>query len=158
MLLMELHSMVGWHTKYFPVTVSVILVELMVVIGSYVRLGVDELAPPRKKGADLFLRASGLVAFLVAWILLALVLCNLLVDSAAHDKSGGYVWAFSLPWIGYGVVAAVAIVVRQFVTEGYPEWLSVFKDVAYGSLDNWSKGVFAFYVVADVLGMRDRFF
>ena len=158
LLLMELHALVGWHTKYFSLTVSIIFIELMVALGAYTRLGVDELAPPRTAGADMLVRASGLVAFIVAWVLMILVLLNLLMDSEETDKSGGYVWAFSLPWIGYGVVSLIAIIVRQFYKEGYPEWLAIFKDVAYAALDNWSKGSFAFYVVSGALGVQDKIF
>ena len=158
LLLIELHSLVGWHTRWFSVTVGVILIEIMVLLGAYVRLGVDELAPPRQSGQDMLARVSGLVAFILAWVLLLLVLCNLLLDSDDHDKSNGYVWVFSLPWIGYGIISIVAIITRQFAKDGYPEALSVFKDIAYGALDNFSKGVFAFYVVTGALGVQDKIF
>jgi len=158
LLLMELHALVGWHTKWFSVTISIVFIELMVGLGAYTRLGVDELAPPRTAGADMLVRASGLAAFIVAWVLMILVLLNLLLDSESTDKSGGYVWVFSLPWIGYGIVSLAAIIVRQFYKDGYPEWLAIFKDVAYAALDNWSKGAFAFYVVSGALGVQDKIF
>tara|TARA_B110000858_G_C17582052_1_gene371699 strand:- start:32 stop:499 length:468 start_codon:yes stop_codon:yes gene_type:complete len=155
---MELHALVGWHAKYFSVTVGIVLIQLMVALGAYTRLGVDELAPPSIVGGDMLVRASGLVAFIVAWILMVLVLLNLLMDSEATDRSNGYVWVFSLPWIGYGIVSLIAIIVRQFYKEGYPEWLGIFKDVAFAALDQWSKGVFAFYVVTGALGVQDKIF
>lgn len=150
--------MVGWHTQWFSVVVSVLFIELMVLFGAYVRLGVDELSPPRKAGADVCVRASGFGAFVLAWVLLVLVLCNLLLESEEHDKSRGYVWVFSLPWAAYGVISLISIIVRQFWKSGYPEGLSIFKDVAYGALDNWSKGVFAFYVATGALGVQDKLF
>ena len=123
------------------------------------RIGTDELVPPRRKGADFGVRVSGLIAFALACLCLAFVLCNLLLGlEESIDPTKGYVYVFSLPWIFYGVVALVAIVVRQFTPETYPEGLSVFKDVAYGILDQFSKGFFAFYVVTGALGVQDKLF
>ena len=156
-MIIELHSLVNWYTRWFAVMVSVLLLVLMTLLGAYVRLGTDELVPPTKRGADMFARISGLVAYILACVCLLLVLCNLLLG-LEDDPTAGYVYIFSLSWVFYGAVALVAILVRQFSPETYPEWLSVFKDVAYGILDQFSKGFFAFYVAAGALGVQDKLF
>jgi hypothetical protein len=60
--------------------------------------------------------------------------------------------SFYLVWIGYPIVSAASILVRLFMActkPGYagetPEWLCLVKDLSYGFLDSWSKGVFAMW-------------
>jgi hypothetical protein len=110
----------------------------MVVAGAFTRLGTDELVPPSKvtKSNDLVVRTAGLVTFLLSSVCLFFILYNLLYG-IDPDPSNGWVAAFSLPWIGYGIVSMVAILWRQIQPAGYPEALSVFKDVAFGALDIW---------------------
>ena len=156
-MIIELHSLVNWHAYWFSPMVSVLLLIIMVLLGAYVRIGIDELVPPKKKGDDFFIRVTGLVAFVLAFVCLALVICNLLLG-LEEDPTLGYVYVFSLPWLLYGVISLVAIVVRQFTTETYPEGLSVFKDISYGILDQFSKCIFAFYVVTGAMGVQDKLF
>lgn len=156
-MIIELHSLINYYTKWFNVMVSVLLLIVMTLLGAYVRLGTDELVPPRKRGTDTFARVSGLVAYILACVCLALVLCNLLLG-LEFDPTNGYVYVFSISWVGYGVVSLIAIVVRQFFSDAYPEGLSLFKDIAYGTLDQFSKGYFAFYVISGALGVQDRLF
>lgn len=124
----------------------------MVTLGAYTRFGTDELVPIRKdqrNSLDGFGRLTGLLAYLLACVCLFFVLYNLLADLTSHtDTTNGWIYGFSLPWIAYGVVPLVASLVRQFYPNEYPESLSVFKDVAYGALDIWSKAVFGAWVGA----------
>ena len=47
---------------------------------------------------------------------------------------------------------------RQIEPEGYPEALSVFKDVAFGALDTWSKAMFGIYIGTSALKNEDLMF
>lgn len=152
-LIIDLHIIAGNHTKYFPVGWSVFLLLLMVALGAFVRFGTDELAPTRR--SDWLVRILGVIAFLGAVVCLVLVLLNLLVD--LDHESSGYIFAFTLPWIGYGLVALASITVRQY-TATTPLWLSIAKDVVYGTLDVWSKAVFAMWVASRALGKAGAVF
>jgi bacteriorhodopsin len=156
-LVVELHLLVDGHTHMFSVAWSCLFVVLMVALGAFTRLGTDELVPPAKNENATLARAVGFFTFLGSCVCLFFVLFNLL-GGLDPDPSSGWVFAFSLPWIGYGAVALLAIVWRQFYVEGYPEALSVTKDVAFGVLDVWSKAVFAFWVASKALGYNTLFF
>ena len=134
--------MVNNHTALFDIAWSGILTQCMVALGAFTRLGTDELVPRRDgKGIDAIM-VFGLVTFFLSFGCLILVLYNLL-GNLETDASDGWVYAFSLPWILYGIVAIVAMVWRQLQPRGYPEALSIFKDVTYGFLDVWSKATFS---------------
>jgi len=152
-LIVDLHILNGQQTALFPIAWSPVLCILMVVFGAFTRIGTDELIPPSTatKSNDGVVRVAGLISFVLSAVCLFLVLYNLLYGSK-NDQSNGWAAAFSLPWVGYGIVAMVAIVWRQFQPDGYPEALSVFKDVGFGALDVWSKAVFAFYIGSNALG------
>ena len=163
-LLIELHLLIpDVDPKLFGIPWSCVLVVTMVLLGSYTRFGVDELVPIRKDQKntllDGFARISGLVSFVLASVALWLVLYNLLGNvTSANDPTNGWIFVFSLSWVGYGVVALIAIVVRQFWSEGYLESLSVFKDISYGGLDILAKVVFGVWVGCYVLGKTDQVF
>ena len=148
---------------WFGIPWAVVLIVTMVALGGYTRFGTDELVPIRKDQRnsllDGFARLTGLLAFAAASLCLFFVLFNLLANvSEDNDPTNGYVYAFSLPWIAYGVVSIAAMLVRQFYSEGYPESLSVFKDVAYGGLDIWSKASFGVWVGCKAVGLTDPVF
>jgi len=117
------------------------------------------LVPPSKTTAhnDTLVRVAGLVSFILSSACLFLVLYNLLYDLEG-DPSEGWAATFSLPWIGYGLVTIIAIVWRQFKPEAYPEALSVFKDIAFGTLDIFSKANFAFYIGSSALQWESLMF
>ena len=158
-LIIDLHILNGEHTALFPIAWSPILCTLMVTFGAFTRIGTDELVPPSNctKSVDGIVRIVGLVSFALSSACLVLVLYNLL-HGLEDDPSNGWVAAFSLPWLGYGIVTMVAIVWRQFQPNGYPEALSVLKDVAFGTLDVYSKAIFAFYVASTALGSEALMF
>lgn len=163
-LIAELHLKLGTvEPVWFGIPWAALLIAAVVVFGSYTRFGTDELVPPSKsqKGSslDMFARATGLLAFIIAFACMTIVLYNLLGNvSGDNDPTNGWIYAFSLPWIAYGVVALVAIAARQFYTDGYPESLSVFKDVSYGCLDIWCKATFAIWASAHAMQLTDPLF
>jgi bacteriorhodopsin len=156
-LVVELHLMIDGHTHMFSVAWSCLFVVLMVALGAFTRLGTDELVPPAKGENATLARAIGFFTFLGSCVCLFFVLFNLL-GGLEDDPSNGFVFAFSLPWIGYGATALLAIVWRQLDASGYPEALSVTKDLLFGVLDVWSKAVFAFWVASKALGYNTLFF
>jgi len=158
-LIIDLHILNGQHTALFPMAWSPVLCTLMVIFGSFTRIGTDELVPPSKTTAhnDTLVRVAGLVSFILSSACLFLVLYNLLYD-LEDDPSEGWAATFSLPWIGYGLVTLIAIVWRQFKPEAYPEALSVFKDIAFGTLDIFSKANFAFYIGSSALQWESLMF
>lgn len=156
-LVVDLHLLVDGHTRLFSVALSCLLVVLMVALGAFTRLGTDELVPPAKGQSATLSRALGFLTFAASGACFFFVMFNLLGGLDA-DPSNGWVYAFSLPWSGYGFVALLAIVWRQFDAAGYPEALSVTKDLLFGILDAWSKAVFAFWVASKALGYNQTFF
>lgn len=160
-LIVDLHLLNGEHTSLFSVAWSALLCVLMVALGAFTRLGTDELVPPSEasgaQAGDFCVRVVGVLSFLLSAACLVLVLLNLL-SGLDPDPSNGWVYAFSLPWIGYAAVSGVAIVWRQMQPDGYPEALSVVKDVAFGALDVWSKAAFALYIGMKALGHADLLF
>lgn len=153
-LIIDIHAVAGGHTKYFSVGWSVFLLLFMVALGGFLRFGTDELAPSRSN--DWAVRILGVISFLCAWICLVVVLLNLLVDLEHEDSE--WVYAFSLPWAFYGILALASIITRQFLPTGYPLALSIFKDVSFGVLDVWSKASFALWVGAKAHGKVDAVF
>jgi len=133
---------------FSPVWSSVLLV-LMVTLGAFVTLGTDDLARSNGKNNTL-VRIVGLIAFLLAWVCLVIVLCNLLIDLEHVDKN--YIFAFSLPWVFYGLVAVVCVLAQQFYSVAYPVWLSLFKDSTYAILDLWSKALFGIWIGSRAFG------
>lgn len=157
-LVIEIHMLLGWHTKWFTPPTAALLLAVVVALGAFVRLGTDELAPPAKgsTNSDAIVRFIGFVMFLGAFALLAVVLSNAFVD-LPEDPMGGWTWAFAFPWICYGVVAAIGIVFRNIWTE-YSDGLSLFKDFAYSALDLWSKAAFGLFIASRALGQNEKLF
>lgn len=157
-LIVDLHIINGEHTALFPVSVSIALCSLMVVFGVFTRIGTDELVPSSTSANnDGLVRIAGLISFAISSGCLFLILFNLL-HNLENDPSNGFVYAFSLPWIGYGLVTMASIIWRQLEPNGYPEALSVLKDLAFGALDTWSKAFFAFYIGSRALGTQGLMF
>lgn len=156
-LILDLHMMRGSETNGVSVGTSALLCILMVALGAWGRLGLDDLySSPFSTRPLLFL--SGVLTFAASCGCLALVLNNLLGGLSA-DASNGWEARFSLPWIGYGVVALVAVLARQTASFGeYPVWLSVGKDVVLGLLDIWSKAAFAVYIGLKAMEKEDELF
>lgn len=153
-LLIDLHLSAYGKDARISTFWSVVPVQLMVAFGAFTRLGTDELVPRRNGGGMDATMLLGLHALVISFACLAVVLYTLLEGLSNGDESNGWVYAFSLPWVLYGVVAVGAIVWRQVQPGGYPEALSITKDIAYGILDVWSKAVFSMWVCARALGLQ----
>jgi len=161
-LIIEVHALIDGHFAWFAPPVSALLLALVVALGAFVRLGTDELAPsPTKRlggcGWDMVVRIVGFVMFVVAFALLIIVLLNAFLDLPSLASNGGWPWAFAFPWLAYGVVAAIGIAWRN-IWPGYSEGVSLFKDAAYGTLDVWSKAIFALFIASKSLGQNEKFF
>jgi len=167
-LVMEMHLLLTDAPQpiqpvWFGIPWACTLTGIMIFLGAYSRFGTDELVPiredQRNSMVDGFARLSGLGAYIAACVCLFFILYNLLGNlNDANDPTNGWVFAFSMPWIGYGLVSFTAMATRQFVPDGYPEWLSVFKDMSYGVLDVWSKAIFGVWVGAKALALTDPIF
>ena len=72
--------------------------------------------------------------------------------------SNGWVFAFSIPWVGYGVIALIGITWRHIQPDGYSEGMSIMKDLSYALLDIWSKAVFAYFIGVKALGFESLVF
>ena len=72
-----------------------------------------------------------------------------------HTELGG-------PWKKVKMVNRVWTVMSaddvRAIRYGYPESLSVFKDIGFGVLDIWSKAVFGVWIGAYALGKTDPMF
>lgn len=124
---------------------------LMVVLSAIVRIGMDEFWDINKN------IGSGIVA-LVFWVASVVLMILILVDiDTAVEANKGIInvelyKSFYLVWIGYPIVSLLSILTRvvlSFTQAGYtgqtPQWLTMTKDLSYGFLDSWSKGVFALW-------------
>lgn len=140
-----------------------VLAAVMILLGAFVRLGLDDLSDLRSTRSDdswtgcciLFL---GLVPLAGSIVILGVLIADL-HHAAEGLPDNTLLLSFFWSWIGYAVIYVVSLCVRPcFVycndTSGrteyralhIPEGLSVFKDVGYGLLDVWCKAVLSFWV------------
>ena len=133
---------------------------LMVLLSAIVRIGTDEIWDYKKNAAQTIVAA-------VLWGASLLIMILILVDiDQAVEANKGIVnvelyKSFYLVWIGYPIVSLVSILTRLYkacTKTGYsgetPEMLCLFKDVSYGFLDSWSKGVFAMWTAYTAFNMH----
>ncbi len=141
----------GYNGLFNDVETAAAISAIMILLGAYARIGCDEIWDTRSTCAFV----SGLVAFAGSCACLVVLLIDL--GNAAHSIENGYfLRSFFYCWIGYPLVAIVAIVwrlsrkckTRGSANEyygGYPESLSLIKDIAFGMLDCYAKGFFALW-------------
>jgi len=133
---------------------------LMVVLSAIVRIGTDEIWDFKKN-----LPQTIVAAILWGVSLLIMILIIVDIDQAVELNKGvinvELFKSFYLVWIGYPIVSAISIFTRLWMAcmkPGYggetPEQLCLFKDVAYGFLDSWSKGVFAMWTAYTAFNMH----
>ena len=125
---------------------------LMVVLGSFVRLGLDELSGWRR------LSATARIIGMCCWAFSCVCLLLLLIDigrAAATHKDHHLLLSFLFVWVGYPIVAFVSSVWRHLdeVDTPYDSRLSIVKDAAFCCLDIYAKGVFAIYSGSTVFGV-----
>jgi hypothetical protein len=125
---------------------------LMIVLGSFVRLGLDELSGWRR------LSATARIVGMCCWVFSCICLVLLLVDigrAAATHKDHYLLLSFLFVWVGYPIVAFVSSVWRHLDEPDtpYDRRLSMVKDAAFSCLDMYAKGVFAWYSASKVFGI-----
>ena len=131
------------------VDLSAFLAAIMILLGAYCRLDLDELV-----GWDTMTtlyKITGLGCYIGSWTILVLLLIDL-TQSYSEVDNNVIVYSFFLVWPCYGVVACVAVWQRQGST-GYPKNVALMKDVVYSGLDIFSKGVFAYYTSSMAFGI-----
>ena len=125
---------------------------LMVVLGSFVRLGLDELSGWRR------LSATARIIGMCCWVLSCICLLLLLIDigrAAATHKDHHLLLSFLFVWVGYPIVAFVSSVWRHLdeADTPYDSRLSIVKDASFCCLDIYAKGVFAVNSGSTVFGV-----
>ena len=127
------------------VDASALCATIMVLLGAYVRLGLEEMARIKDmKSADII---AGIACYIVSFGLLILLLIDLFRAYDGVDNTA-IVYAFFLVWPCYGLTHAVACFFKQKLNMDemyYPKELALTKDVLYSGLDVFSKAVFAWY-------------
>lgn len=125
---------------------------LMVVLGSFVRLGLDELSGWRR------LSATARIVGMCCWVFSCVCLLLLLIDigrAASTHKEHYLLLSFLFVWVGYPIVTFVSSVWRHLdgADTPYDRRLSIVKDAAFSSLDMYAKGVFAWWSGSKVFGV-----
>lgn len=128
------------------VDASALCSTIMVLLGAYVRLGLEEMALVKKmKWTDI---VAGIGCYLVSFALLILLIIDLFRAYEGVANTESIVYAFFLVWPCYGLTHAVACFFKQKLNMDemyYPKQLALTKDVLYSGLDVFSKAVFAWY-------------
>jgi len=124
------------------VDASALCAVIMVLLGAYARLGLEELAD--FKGMQFTQQILGVACYLGSVALLVFLLIDL--SNAYSGVSNTEIFfAFFLVWPCYGITAIGAVFLRQGQASSYPRNLALTKDVVYAGLDIFSKAVFAWY-------------
>ena len=132
------------------VDLSALLACIMVLLGAYVRLGLDELAGWRFL-TDLE-KLLGLLCYAGSWVILVLLLIDLCNAYSGVDNTA-IMYAFFLVWPCYGVTACGSAWARRRSSKFYPRNIALVKDVVYSGLDVFSKAVFAWYTNSAAFGV-----
>jgi len=145
------------HSVFESVDAAAATAAVMILLGAIARVGTDEMWDIRNVRLLIF----GFVCYGLSILCLCLLVVSMGVASA-DIEDGWLLRSFFYVWIGYPVVATIGIVYRLMrkctdeteYTGQYPSGLSLFKDIAYGLLDAWSKGVFALWTAYTVFGVH----
>jgi len=152
LLVLKLYSLINNPERDLllnSVDLSALLATVMVLLGAYVRLGLDELAGWSTLTA--IEKGLGLVCYVGSWVILVLLLIDLCLTYSEVENSA-VVFAFFLVWPCYGVTACVAAWARQG-SAYYPKNVALLKDVIYAGLDVFSKATFAWYTSSAAFGV-----
>jgi len=132
---------------------SAFCAAVMILLGAYPRLGLDEL----QNFLDLsrIQKVVGTLCYTGSVVLLCLLVADLShTYSSANNTS--IVIMFFLVWPCYAVTALLSVGFRQFpnnnIGDSYPETLALAKDLIYSALDIFSKAVFAWYTCSAAFG------
>ena len=125
---------------------------LMILLGAYSRLGLDELS--NYNGMSRFGFTVGIFAYLGSVALMVLLLIDL-VNAYSGVENTTLVFTFFLVWPCYALVAFTAIWFRQGgeSAERYPKYIALAKDLCFAALDVFSKAVFAWHTCSAAFGV-----
>ena len=145
-------SATAYDSIFANAEIAAVASVLMIVLGSFVRLGLDELSGWRR------LSATARIIGMCCWALSCVCLLLLLIDigrAAATHKDHYLLLSFLFVWVGYPIVAFVSSVWRHLdeADTPYDRRLSIVKDAAFSCLDIYAKGVFAIYSSSTVFGV-----
>ena len=156
---------VAYYGVHLSPVGAAFLAALMVLLGGFTRLGSDDVWDIRTCGPAgskaCVVNFLGLVALVGSLACLLLLQIDLWAASAWLPNRE-LLTSFFVVWLGYPIVFVFAIVWRSCfsapLSSGakksmFPERLSVLKDICYGGLDFWAKGVFALYTAFNVFGL-----
>jgi hypothetical protein len=125
---------------------------LMVALGTFVRLGLDELSGWQR------LVVASKVAGIAAWALSCVCLILLLIDLARAGEThpdAAILYSFIFVWVAYPLVTFLASAWRYMdkADTPYDARLSIVKDASLSCLDVYAKGAFAWYSASKVFGV-----
>lgn len=134
------------------VDASALCATLMILLGAYSRLGLDELS--NYNGMSRFGFTVGIFAYLGSVALMILLLIDL-VNAYSGVENTTLVFTFFLVWPCYALVAFTAIWFRQGgeSAERYPKYIALAKDLCFAALDVFSKAVFAWHTCSAAFGV-----
>ncbi len=134
------------------VDANALCATLMILLGAYSRLGLDELYDYKGMSRTGFM--VGILAYLCSVALLVLLLVDL-VNAYSGVENTTLVFTFFLVWPGYALVTFAAIWFRQSAaSERYPKNIALAKDVCFAALDVFSKAVFAWHTCSAAFGVQ----
>ena len=133
------------------VDASALCATIMILLGAYSRLGLEELADfQRMSNMD---RITGLACYVGSIALLVILLIDL-AECYSGVNNTTIVFSFFLVWPCYAITALASVLFRQQGIQGYPKTLALSKDVVYAALDVFSKAVFAWHTCSAAFGVQ----
>ena len=125
---------------------------MMIALGSFVRLGLDELSGWRR--LSVFARIIGICCWVLSCVCLVLLLIDIGRAADTHSDTP-LLLSFLFVWVGYPLVTFLAAVWRYTdnADTPYDSRLSIVKDATFSCLDIYAKGVFALYSSSAVFGV-----
>jgi hypothetical protein len=154
LLVLKLYSLINNPEQdliLVSVDLSALLACVMVLLGAYVRMGLDEL-----NGFNVEMLTSGekwlgFICYGGSWTILVLLLIDL-CTSYGEVENTAMIYAFFLVWPCYGLTACLSAWSRRNAGP-YPYNVALLKDVVYSGLDVFSKAVFAWYTSSAAFGV-----
>lgn len=163
-LVLKLHALFNntGHTLLLGSTnVSALCAGIMIILGAFVRLGLDELSGFANRPTNCLETVAGVLCYIVSTVLMCFLIVDLeqLRSGVDHDLNTRL---FFMVWPFYAAVAFLAVFWRmnddvknvdRMAQKTYPTNLALVKDAAYAILDVISKGIFAWYTSSATFGV-----
>ena len=144
---------VGSASEIFTsVEVAALTAFFMVILGMFVRIGLDELSGFHR--LDVQSQLAGIVAWIASCICLLLLVVDIGRVITPHSDSS-VLFSMLLVWLGYPALTFLSSMWRRNdkVDTLYDPRLSLANDVGYACLDAFAKGCFALYSASAVFGV-----